>query len=86
MEILAHIDAGQSSTKSSKHSEDKLFRALGHAVAQRWRNLPQEVQQDLFEAAVALEGEDIRQQLTICLHGKDEHTVDTAQQPRARAG
>jgi hypothetical protein len=79
MEILADIDAGQSNIESSKHSEDKLSRALGHAVAQRWRNLPQDIQQLLFEAAVALEGEDIRQQLAIYLQGKDEHTVDTAQ-------
>jgi hypothetical protein len=77
MEVLAHLAAGQSD--ASKHSEDRLSRALGRAVAQRWTNLPQEAQQDLFEAAVALEREDIRQQLAIYLHGKDEHTVDTAQ-------
>jgi|SRR4051794_37066304 len=39
-------------------------------------------QENLFDAAVALEGETIRQQLAIYLHGKREHTVDTAQ-PRA---
>jgi hypothetical protein len=82
IEALAHLDAGQSNSETKKHSEDKLSRALGYAVARCWKNLPQGIQEDLFEAAVALEGETIRQQLAIYLHGKREHTVDTAQ-PRA---
>ena len=55
----------------------RLSSALGHAVAQCWSDLPQEAQQGLFEAAVQAEGEGIRQQLAIFLHGKHARTVDT---------
>src|SRR5258708_343788 len=61
---------------------ERLSSALGHAVAQCWSDLPQEAQQELFEAAVQAEGEGIRQQLAIFLHGKHARTVDTL---RARA-
>ena len=56
-------------------SADKMSRALGHAVARCWSSLPQETQQDLFEAAVSSEGEAIGQQLAIFLHGKHERTL-----------
>lgn len=52
-----------------------MSRALGHAVARCWSSLSQETQQDLFEAAVSSEGEAIRQQLAIFLHGKHERTL-----------
>lgn len=70
--------AGQLSVDAAS----RLSSALGHAVAQCWSRLPQEFQQDLFEAAVSSEGEAIRQQLAIFLHGKHARTVDSL---RARA-
>lgn len=66
----------------SGHAADRLSSALGHAVAQCWSRLPQEFQQDLFEAAVSSEGESIRQQLAIFLHSKHARTADSL---RARA-
>jgi hypothetical protein len=55
---------------------DQLARALGEAVARCWSCLSQEAQHDLFEAAVAAEGEAIRQQLAIFLHGKHARTIN----------
>jgi hypothetical protein len=55
---------------------DKISRALGHAVARCWSRLPQEAQHDLFEAAVNSQGEAIRQQLAIFLHGQHARTLD----------
>ena len=55
---------------------DKISRALGHAVARCWSRLPQEAQHDLFEAAVDSQGEAIRQQLAIFLHGQHARTLD----------
>jgi hypothetical protein len=63
----------------SREAADELSRALGQAVARCWSNLPQEIQQSLFEAAVMSEGETIRQQLAVYLHGKHERTVDMVQ-------
>jgi hypothetical protein len=58
---------------------DRLSRALGQAVAQSWSTLPQEIQQRLFEAAVRSQGETIRQELAVYLHGKHDRTSDMAQ-------
>jgi hypothetical protein len=58
---------------------DRLSRALGHAVAQCWSTLPQEIQQKLFEAAVRSQGETIRQELAVYLHGKHDRTSDVTQ-------
>lgn len=55
---------------------DKMSRALGQAVAQCWSRLSQDAQHDLFEAAVKSEGEAIRQQLAIFLHGQHARTLD----------
>ena len=41
--------------------------------------LPQDIQHDVFEAAVTLEGEVIRQQLAIYLHSKHTRTTDAMQ-------
>jgi hypothetical protein len=57
---------------------DKMSRVLGRAVARCWSRLPQDIQQNL-EAAVTSEGETIRQQLAVYLHGKHERTVDAVQ-------
>jgi hypothetical protein len=53
-----------------------MSRALGRAVAECWSNLPQDVQQQLFEAAVKSEGEASRQHLAVFLHGKHSRTQD----------
>jgi hypothetical protein len=82
IEALANLDGGQSNGERdvlSVVTADKLSRALGQAVARGWSSLPQEIQHNLFEAAVASEGETIRQQLAVYLHGKHERTVDAAQ-------
>jgi len=63
--------AGQLSAETA----DQLARALGQAVARCWGTLAQDAQQDLFEAAVAAEGEAIRQRLAIFLHGKHARTI-----------
>ena len=55
---------------------DKIARALGQGLAQCWSRLAQDIQQDIFETAVTLEGEAIRQQLAIYLHGKHTRTTD----------
>ena len=48
----------------------------GQAVVQVWSNLPQEIQQHLFEAAVLSQGESTRQQLAVFLHEKHLRTTD----------
>jgi hypothetical protein len=54
----------------SAEAIEKLSCALGQAVAQYWNRLPQQVQHELFEAAVKSEGEIMRQQLAVYLHGQ----------------
>jgi len=63
-------------TANSADATDKMSRALGHAVARCWSRLSQEAQQDLFESAVESQGEAIRQQLAIFLHGQHARTLD----------
>ena len=55
-------------------SIDKLITALGKAVAAVWGQLPADVQQALFEAAVESAGEGSREKLTIYLHGRHPRT------------
>ena len=47
---------------------DKLKTALGEAVAAVWGQLPAEVQQALFEAAIDSAGEGSREELAIYLN------------------
>jgi hypothetical protein len=54
---------------------DKLFTALGKAVAASWGELPVEVQQALFEATVESAGEGSREKLAVYLHGRYPRTV-----------
>jgi hypothetical protein len=68
--------AFQANAALPTHVADMLSRSLGQAVAQCWSHLPQEAQHDLFEAAVAAEGEALRQQLAIFLHGHHARTLD----------
>jgi phage terminase Nu1 subunit (DNA packaging protein) len=71
----AHERKGQIAAETM----DSLSRALGQAVAQSWSSLPQEIQQRLFEAAVRSQGETIRQELAVYLHGKHDRTSDVGQ-------
>ncbi len=56
---------------------EQIGRALGEAMAQCWSRLPQELQHDVFEAAVSQGGEALRQSLAIFLHGKHHRTVNS---------
>jgi hypothetical protein len=53
---------------------DELLPALGEAVAASWGNLPAEVQQALFEAAIGSAGEGSREKLAIYLHERHPRT------------
>ena len=68
--------AFQATETPPSDAADMLSRLLGHAVARCWGRLPQDAQHDLFEAAVDLQGEAIRQQLAIFLHGQHARTLD----------
>jgi hypothetical protein len=61
---------------------DQLTRALGEAVIRIWSNLPQEVQNHLFQEAVTSQGESIRSQLAVFLHDKHPRTSDPLGKPR----
>jgi hypothetical protein len=61
----------------SAQAQEELFRSLGHAVARAWSHLPQDAQQQLFEQAVAFQGEAGRQQLAIFLHDSHARTSDS---------
>jgi len=61
---------------------EQLTRALGEAVVRIWSNLPQEVQNHLFQEAVTSQGESIRSQLAVFLHDKHSRTVDPLGEPR----
>jgi hypothetical protein len=58
-------------------TSEQLSRALGEAVVRIWSLLPQEVQHDLFEEAIASRGTDhdeTRSRLAMFLHGKHPRT------------
>jgi glucose-6-phosphate-specific signal transduction histidine kinase len=71
----------------SRHSEQvvndiagRYFLVLGAAVADLWSELPQELQQQLFEHAIVLghqgeQDESLREQLAKFLHDHHERTV-----------
>ena len=61
---------------------DQFTRALGDAVIRIWSNLPQEVQNHLFQEAVTSQGESIRSQLAVFLHNKHSRTSDPLGNPR----
>ena len=56
-------------------TKEQLTRALGQAVIRIWSNLPQEVQDQLFN-------ESIRSQLAVFLHDKHSRTADPLGNPR----
>jgi hypothetical protein len=57
--------------------QEQNFRVLGEAVARVWSKLPQRLQHDLFEEAVASHGESARQQLAVFLHHRHPRTSDS---------
>jgi len=61
---------------------EQLTRALGEAVIRIWSNLPQDVQNHLFQEAVTSQGESIRPQLAVFLHDKHPRTLDPLGKPR----
>jgi hypothetical protein len=60
----------------------QLTSALGEAVIRIWSNLPQDIQDLLFKEAVASQGESIKSQLAVFLHGKHSRTADPLGNPR----
>jgi hypothetical protein len=82
VEALSSLDAANTQTgrqELSVQAIERLSRSLGQAVARWWSSIPQDIQHNLFEAAVTSEGEAIRQQLALYLHGKHERTIHTLQ-------
>ena len=61
---------------------NQLTRVLGEAVIQLWSNLPQAMQNRLFQEAVTSHGESIRAQLAVFLHDKHPRTSDPLGNPR----
>jgi hypothetical protein len=79
---VARVAQMPSTNPSSSVIVDQLTRALGEAVIRIWSNLPQEVQDHLFKEAVASQGDSIRSQLAVFLHGKHSRTSDPLGNPR----
>jgi hypothetical protein len=63
-------------------NRQRFAHALGEAVVNLWGDLPQDIQQHLFEAAVRTQGEQIRPQLAEFLH---DHHPRTEATMKARA-
>jgi hypothetical protein len=76
---LSLMDANKGDRELSTEEAEKLARALGEAVARCWNSLPQEIQHNLFEAAVRSEGEIIRRQLALYLNEKHARTLAAIQ-------
>jgi hypothetical protein len=57
-------------------TEEELFIALGRATSKLWSNLPQEIQHQLFDEAVSVYGEAVRQPLAVFLHERHSRTTD----------
>jgi hypothetical protein len=78
------------SSPMSKHSDQvvndiagRYFLVLGAAAADLWSELPQDLQQQLFERAVLLghqgeQDESLREQLAKFLHDHHERTVQSS--------
>jgi hypothetical protein len=63
-------------------TKELLSRALGEAVVRIWSQLPQEVQERLFEEAVTSRGESIRHELAVLLHDRHPRTSDAPEGAR----
>ena len=62
-------------------SEERFALALGQAVLRLWGDLPQEIQQTIFESAVVAghqteRDESLREQLAVFLHDRHPRTID----------
>ena len=57
-------------------TQQRIFRTLGEGVVKVWSGMPPAIQHELFEAAVRAEGESLRPQLAIFLHGMHLRTTD----------
>jgi len=74
---------GQERSKElSGEAQERIYRTLGHGVARAWSNLPQPIQQELFEAAVKAEGERMREPIAQFLH-REHHRTKSGLQSRA---
>jgi hypothetical protein len=76
----AHVDATAAEKEVAMQpipheTSQRLSLALGEAVVRIWSHLPQNVQQGLFEEAVAAHGEDVRSELALFLHDKHPRTA-----------
>ena len=58
----------------ARETSDHLSRALGEAVVRGWDCLPHDVQRFLFEQTVNSNGERMRPQLAVFLHGTHPRT------------
>jgi hypothetical protein len=63
----------------STEAQARIYRTLGEGVVQAWSGLPQEIQQELFEAAVKAHGEQMRDAIAVFLHGKHDRTKSGVQ-------
>jgi len=62
--------------KLSPETTQRIFCTLGEGVVRIWSGLPQDIQQELFEAAVQAEGEAVRPLLATLLHEIHTRTTD----------
>jgi hypothetical protein len=76
---LPSTHAGDMAATITQAMAERLSKALGEAVSRCWSELPQEIQHDLFEAAVAAEGEAVRQALAVYLHDQHARTREHMQ-------
>ena len=63
-------------------TRDQITRALGEAVIRIWSNLPQDVQNHLFQAAVTSQGRIHKIAVAVFLHEKHSRTSDPLGNPR----
>jgi hypothetical protein len=67
-------DSGECREELSADVEARIYRTLGQGVVQAWSGLPQDIQEELFEAAVKAVGEQMRETIAIFLHGQHDRT------------
>jgi hypothetical protein len=53
---------------------EQLTTALGKGAVEIWSDLPAEIQHELFEAAIACHGEELRHDLALFLHERHART------------
>ena len=75
--------SGHPNSIAKNENDNRFFHVLGTAAADLWSELPQELQQTLFERAVVLghkteRDESLREQLAKFLHDHHVRTVERA--------